>query len=217
MKKKLNLVELLKDAPKGMKLYSSICGECELEKVDGSYIFVSDYSARINHPLTFFSDGTYFGTCGECLLFPSKENRDWSTFKVEKEGFEVGDHVKNKETGEVRILTQKAQQPSEGFWTKRLNYPFNSCEVYIGEDKLGEYEKVSKFDPKWLKPFDRVLVRDGDKADWFATSFSHLGDRYYPYIIINGCGYKQCIPYNDETKDLLGTNNEEPDFYKNDL
>lgn len=82
----LNLVEILKDAPKGTKLWSPICGECELVAVkeeNCSYPILCKTSDE--HDINFTDLGKYcdvFYRNGECVLFPSKENRDWSTFKV---------------------------------------------------------------------------------------------------------------------------------------
>ena len=74
--------------------------------------------------------------------------------------------------------------------------------------------KKEKFDPKTLKPFDRVLVRDDNKDKWFCEFFSHkLGANIFRYICISG-GYKQCIPYNDDTKHLVGTKDEAPEYYR---
>lgn len=75
----LNLVEiLLKDAPRGTKLWSPIYGECEfIEVSDNFHIVCNNYTGR----WVFLPDGK-FAPNGECMLFPSKENRDWSTFKV---------------------------------------------------------------------------------------------------------------------------------------
>ena len=87
----LNLVEILKDAPKGTKLWSPICGECELDKIDtrDTVCNYAIYCLAVNDhsPVRFAANGKYT-LCyddGECVLFPSKENRDWSTFKVSKE------------------------------------------------------------------------------------------------------------------------------------
>lgn len=74
--------------------------------------------------------------------------------------------------------------------------------------------KKDKFDPKTLKPFDKVLVRDDNKDKWFCEFFSHkLGANIFRYICISG-GYKQCIPYNDDTKHLVGTKKEAPEYYR---
>lgn len=88
MDKELNLVEILKNAPKGTKLYSPICGECELDNVnsnDTTYPIACKYNDREGYlvSISFTAEGRYsYYSNGECLLFPSKENRDWSTFKV---------------------------------------------------------------------------------------------------------------------------------------
>jgi len=95
----MNIAEILKDCPKGTKLYSPVYGEVELLKVNPEYIIVQ----------TSKSTNAYFDKQGrfnsvydnaECLLFPSKDNRDWSTFKVsEKEyNFKPFDKVLVRDT-----------------------------------------------------------------------------------------------------------------------
>ena len=74
---------------------------------------------------------------------------------------------------------------------------------------------MTKFDPKWLKPFDRVLVRDKDSTIWIATLFSHIDNKEQSsYVAIDGFLRKFCIPFNAETKHLVGISDEEPEFYK---
>ena len=77
--------------------------------------------------------------------------------------------------------------------------------------------KKERFDPKTLKPFDKVLVRF-DCGVWSATLFSHLIDSKFANkkydIICCGTVFGYCIPYNDDTKHLVGTKDEAPDFYK---
>lgn len=85
MNKNLNLVEILKDAPKGTKLWSPFCGECELVAVEGNYTYPILCKASDGKEINFTKLGKYYDVFfknGECVLFPSKENRDWSTFKV---------------------------------------------------------------------------------------------------------------------------------------
>ena len=87
--KNLNLAEILKDCPTGTKLYSPIYGDVELVKV---------HHDRRNHPIeikirnyefdSFSKDGRIFTEYdGECMLFPSKDQRDWSKFKYKKPKF----------------------------------------------------------------------------------------------------------------------------------
>lgn len=74
--------------------------------------------------------------------------------------------------------------------------------------------KKEKFDPKTLQPFDKILVRDEEHQQWKCNFFSHIHkDVSYPYVATN-LGYVYCIPYNDETKHLVGTTDEAPEYYR---
>ena len=69
-----------------------------------------------------------------------------------------------------------------------------------------------KFDPMTLNPFDKVLVRDTPFEKWRCELFSYVCTKH-----AFACGstfYWFCIPYNDETKHLVGTTEEAPEFYK---
>ena len=70
-----------------------------------------------------------------------------------------------------------------------------------------------RFDPKTLNPFDRVLVNHDDI--WKIDFFSHIC-QYEPngWCQCIGDSYYICIPYNDETKPLLGTTDEAPEYYR---
>ena len=86
----LDLVGILKNCPKGTKLYSTIHGEVILNYV----------STDVNYPInviwrnglaSFTQDGKcYITSDGECVLFPSKNQRDWGKFKVPVEKFDYG-------------------------------------------------------------------------------------------------------------------------------
>ena len=153
--RELNLCEILKNCPKGFKLYSVVYGEVTFLRIkDGIY----PICVLINNGKEYFSSsGKLCESYGECLLFPSKEQRDWSKFTAP--------------------------------WLKK-----------------------ERFDPKTLKAFDRVIVY-GKNEGWFCTIFSHIGEGEYPYNTASG-NYAWCIPYNDDTKYLVGTTDEAPDFYK---
>lgn len=74
--------------------------------------------------------------------------------------------------------------------------------------------KKPKFDPNTLNPFDKVLARN-DREDWSCVFFSHIvkDEETYPYA----CGYDMftyCIPYNEDTKHLVNTADEAPEFYR---
>ena len=75
--------------------------------------------------------------------------------------------------------------------------------------------KNEKFDPKTLKPFDKVLVRDNVTDVWLCNLFSYVDENEdYPYISLVSVAYKHCIPYNADTKHLVGTEYEAPEFYR---
>ena len=167
MNENLNLVEILKDCPRGTKLYSTVYGEVELYEVDIDY----NHPIRVLHKLVldgFTKDGKMFCNYdGECVLFPSKDQRDWSKFKIKK----------------------------------------------------------PKFDPKTLQPFDKVLVRDSDETTfvgdlnetrWKCALYSHeIENKYSPCkYVTTDSPYMYCIPYNDDTKHLVGTTDEAPEFYR---
>ena len=74
--------------------------------------------------------------------------------------------------------------------------------------------KKERFDPKTLKPFDRVIVRNNN-GEWRCAIFSQIKDydsdyRYDCCYMI----YRYCIPYNEDTKHLLGTTEEAPEYYR---
>ena len=90
MNENINLVEILRDAPKGTKLWSPICGDCCFQKiVEGSCypIICTALSVNGNYcTICFTIDGVYNNkfTDGGCALFPSKTNHDWSKFEIPK-------------------------------------------------------------------------------------------------------------------------------------
>lgn len=83
MNENLNLLEILKDAPKGTRLYSTIWGDVELIEVLSHTVICKDnggveWNFRNNGNL--LASNTEYG---ECVLFPSKEQRDWRKFKLD--------------------------------------------------------------------------------------------------------------------------------------
>lgn len=156
---KLNLYEILKNCPKGTTLYSTVLGNVSLKDVIADAIYPIIVKCKDGLIESFTTDGkTFEDFDGECVLFPSKEQRDWSKFTA-------------------------------------------PC------------PKKEKFDPKTLKPFDKVLARLDSRSIWCCELFSFIED---DTNLIKCCGayYKYCIPYNDKTKYLIGTIEDAPEFYK---
>ena len=77
-----------------------------------------------------------------------------------------------------------------------------------------KYEpKKERFDPKTFKAFDKVLARLNKQGIWCCELFSFIED---DTNLIKCCGayYQYCIPYNDDTKHLVGTKDEAPEYYR---
>lgn len=53
-----------------------------------------------------------------------------------------------------------------------------------------------------FSPFQKVLVRDNNLAVWECSFYSHCQEG--KHYCTNGC-FRKCIPYNDDTKKLVGT------------
>ena len=89
MNENLNLVEILKDCPEGTKLYSTVFGEVEFDKIDTNYRRRPIRVSVKNRSDGFTKDGRlYYDYDGECMLFPSREQRDWSKFKIKQHKFD---------------------------------------------------------------------------------------------------------------------------------
>ena len=168
MNENLNLVEILEGCPKGTKFYSSNYGEVAFVGViDNDYYPIKlIYYTKIDKvsAIAYVTKEGYSerDSNGECILFPSKDQRDWSKF--------------------------------ERFWAK---------------------PKVEKFDPKTFQPFDKVLSKYYIDREWTCGILSH------PYchsgfngFIVNSNLVRYCIPYNEETKHLVGTKEDCPEYYK---
>ena len=100
METKLNIAEILKDKPKGTKLYTDAFGELSIEDIFAEDELGINLSTKDGDDLYFYNDGKY-NVHGEPILFPSKEMRDWSKFAWKK-----GDVLVNKD-GDVHIIFER--------------------------------------------------------------------------------------------------------------
>lgn len=93
MDAKINIAKILKDKPQGTKLYSSACGKCELKEADDKSFKVSFYSSKFGFMNggegTFDKNGNLYDD-GECIIFPSKEMRNWYKFDWKRGDVLVG-------------------------------------------------------------------------------------------------------------------------------
>ena len=155
MNENLNLVEILKDCPKGTKLYLTTLGEVEFCQIDSGIRPIRVKHEEVGETWLTQEGKAYKTFGGECILFPSKDQRDWSKFKPKKE----------------------------------------------------------RFDPKTLHSFDRVICKNG-LATWSCDLFSFYMEGYACPNVCVGSSYTHCIPYNEETKNIVGTTEEAPEYYR---
>lgn len=160
MNENIDLTKILMDCPKGWKLWSPIFGEIEFYSIVEKVRYPIMLSCK-KGIIWFSKDGLFDieNEDAECILFPSKDQRDWSKFIAP--------------------------------WFKR-----------------------KRFDPKTLKPFDKVLVRNDCSEMWRCNFFSHIsGLVRYPYATIEN-NYRYCIPFNDGTIYIAGARKEAPEYYR---
>lgn len=114
--------------------------------------------------------------------------------------------------GQVTYYTSEGQC-DKSFLANCLLWPSKSCRDW--SKFTASWQKKLKFDPKTLNEFDKVLVRDVVDEKWHCDFFSHLDGESldYPYTTVTA-NWSFCIPYNDETKHLVGSKDEEPEFYR---
>ena len=164
MNENLNLVEILKDCPIGTEFYHSIYNKVYFVCID---LDDSDYPIRFSlhndclPNISITKNGKHIKHFdGDCILFPSKDQRDWSKFTAP--------------------------------WYKK-----------------------DRFDPKTLKEFDKVLVKDDGDWIWRVDIISVPAD-YNDNItyLIGDNDFDWIIPYNEETKHLVGTHEEAPEYYR---
>lgn len=91
---------------------------------------------------------------------------------------------------------------------------FPSREMRDWSKFTAPWHKNEKFDFLEFYPYQKVLVRDGDKFPWDIDYLSHIDTRISHSYITATSAYIYCIPYNDDTKHLVGTKEEAPEFYR---
>ena len=158
MNENIDLTKILKDCPNGWKFYSDKYGEVTFWGFS-DLVYPIQLNTKNNGAKLLSEKGEEIIGNGKCILFPSKDQKDWNKFTA-------------------------------------------------------PWYKNEKFDPKTLNPFDRVLVRDEVDSNWRCDLFSYIAKcMYYPYRCVGG-SYIYCIPYNDDTKYLVGTKEEAPEYYR---
>ena len=77
----MNIAEILKYCPKDTKLYSSVFGDVYFQRIHSNNKDLIEVTSNCDISHTFFTNGSY-SLQGECVLFPSKEQRNWNNFRL---------------------------------------------------------------------------------------------------------------------------------------
>lgn len=235
MENKINIAEILRDMPKGTKLYSPIFGDTVLEYVDSDdkypiIVTLSDGSSE-----KFSPHGIYFAKFedAEPALYPSSKMRCWSKF------FKRGDVLFDDDMETTVIFEGWTDNDCTEFNTTinryKISDAWNKGDIcltplftkatyeerakFIAEAEKhygGKYnpetlqvEPVKVVEPKCsFKPFDKVLVRHNEYSAWRCELFSHYNtfNKRCPYVCLSSV-YKYCIPYEGNQHLLDTTNN----------
>jgi hypothetical protein len=213
MEAKINIVEILKHKPQGTKLYSSACGKCRLVEVDDKSFKISFYNSKfgfMNGGEGYLDKNGKLYDDGECVVFPSKEMRDWGKFSWKK-----GDVLVN-EDGDVYVIFErfvddaycsfvgkyylwKENNDTEHFYKNErlLTSGFqkagkDAAQTYIStiEERLGgklnrETLEIEKTQPEF-KDGDIAFADFGKIQDVFIVSGkTNLSEGYYSFIALN--------------------------------
>lgn len=179
----MNIVELLKYCPKGTKLYSTVFGEVEFSKINPDDMIV--INVKDNGPRVFLRNGSY-SKYGECVLFPSKDQRDWAKFRLpvkrgdimmfDNKAFIISDEYANVSNGAfhkyicgIDADNRLFINPSNVAWTSKFYIPASEKAKKELFDKMAEagYKwnadtlELEKIEPMF-KEGDVVIDRNGD-------------------------------------------------------
>ncbi len=160
MKTEINIAKILKDKPQGTKLYSSACGKCELKEADDKSFKVSFYSSKFGFMNggegTFDKNGKLYDD-GECVVFPSKEMRDWHNFTWKK-----GDVLVSNDGGTEIIFDKWYDNTYTNFYGKH----------YLNS----EDENNIKYKEAFLCTTERYSLENRDSAQTYINTIEERLD-----------------------------------------
>lgn len=154
METKINIADILKDKPVGLKFYSNTFGYISFNGVhkDKVYFFSEDTNAHSVKPNGKMYDG------GECIIFPSKEMRDWEKFSWKK-----GDILVSEDN--VHIIFEKFEDDTYTRF-KGKHYLWKECDE----------EDYNKEETKMLTSvFEKAT--DDDAQTYISTIEERLGGK----------------------------------------
>lgn len=176
----MNIAKILENCPSGVKLYSPVFGEVEFRKVRD---FLNEIECRTSiSTVCFYSDGTYY-KCGECMLFPSKEQRDWNEFLIP---FKNGDIIICTAPLQTRI--QRNIAIFKGYDSKA----YNKMNIYCQVDGANNFETEMHVDHRdWRKA-------NAEEINWFTERMHQEGYYFTDKELIKSFKYGDIVAMYNE-------------------
>ena len=148
MEQKLNIAKILKNKPRGTKLYSMIHGKCSFEVVTDEIFKInfctSKFGLTQSGECTLIKFGNMYDG-GECIIFPSKEMHDWSKFAWQK-----GDILISND-GSIEVIFDKWYDDT---------YTSFYCKHYLNSENKNNI----KYNDAFLCTTERYSLEDKDAA-----------------------------------------------------
>lgn len=162
MEIKINITTILKNKPKGTKLYSTVHGKCTLEAITDEIFKInfctSKFGLTQSGECTLIKFGNMYDG-GECIIFPSKEMRDWSKFQWEK-----GDILISNDGGTEVIFDKWYDDTYTSFY----------CKHYLNSEDKNKIVYYEEF----LCTTERYSLEDKDIAQTYINTIEkHLGGK----------------------------------------
>ena len=128
-------------------------------------------------------------------------------------------HIDENDMYPIKVMTEENYKGTVSANGKHYIDFNGECTLFPSKEQrdwnkfTAPWQKKDKFDPKTLRPFDKVIARIDKYGFWCCELFSFIEEKT---SIIKCCGtyYRHCIPYNNDTKHLIGTSKEAPEYYR---
>lgn len=218
-----NLIDILKYCPKGTKLYSPIYGEVTFKGISS----IDNILCKATHRnggttiAAFTSLGKH--QCdfpdSECMLFPSKDQRNWDAFQIPAKRGDI--MMFDDKSGVFMIDVMMDNYVTiiayvDKYSNFRIGDRILLSYIPASEDmKKKFFDAMDKAGYEWdgetlkkkeyqFKPFEKVLVRDNEYMKWRCALYSYFEPRGQYHHVTISCAYIMCIPFKGN-EHLLGT------------
>lgn len=237
----MNIAEIVKTFPSETELYCTVSGKVIFSQIIEDKTLGTLIEVYCKYGKTFLNKEGLLRDKGECILFPSKEVRDWNNWR---DAFVVTHNIVSYNSLPWLVITKDKEHYLLGLDLAPMKIEANilnriyPCSENVKEEFTSEliernveltkdgwfiikskinFDKTTdqKFDFTTLKPFDHILVRDHDTETWGIELFEYFtqDENKNPVFITSSGEYYQCVPFNEETEHLVRKHAYAPEHY----